>query len=113
MFRRNKEFTLHRVHDKITIREGDEKLDLKVDGDAMRMATGLINAQAMLKKLNQESKEEDFIEAGRYFARVIFGEEQAKALEEFYRGDAGCMITLCGTYFSKRLSKLITEAQKK
>ena len=41
------------------------------------------------------------------------GEEQAKALEEFYRGDAGCMITLCGTYFSKRLSKLITEAQKK
>ena len=48
-----------------------------------------------------------------FFAGVIFGEEQAKALLDFYHNNAGCVVNVCGQYFSNRLRGLIEKAQKK
>ena len=49
LFRRGYEMTLNRVHDTVTIREGDEKITLTVNGDAMRMVAGLNKAQATMR----------------------------------------------------------------
>ena len=59
MFGKGYEITLNRVHDTITIREGNETLKLTVDGDAMRLVAGLNKAQQKMLALNEESKEEE------------------------------------------------------
>ena len=105
--------SMNRVHDTVKINEGSESLILKVDGDPMRMVAGLSQAQKKLQALNNESTDEETKNAALYFANVIFGKEQAEMLLDFYHNDAGCMISLCGKYFSGRLSSLIVKAQKK
>jgi stress response protein SCP2 len=105
--------SLNRVHDKVEIKEGDEKIMLHVDSDPMRMVAGLSQAQKMLQELNKDSSDEETDKAAQYFATVIFGKEQAETLVAFYHNDAACVINVCGQYFSKRLGKLITNAQKK
>lgn len=112
-FRRGYEMTLNRVHDTVTIREGDEKITLTVNGDAMRMVGGLNKAQAQMKALNEASTEEEVKGVAEYFAAVIFGKEQAAQLMAFYAEEPGCVITVCGQYFKNRLAKLITAVQKK
>ena len=106
-------FTLNRVHDRVRIVEGDEKLELVVDGDPMRMVAGLNEAQKRLRGLTESSPEEEQMGAARYFASVMFGEEQAQELIEFYHSDPACVINVCGRYFSSRLAKLIEKAQKR
>jgi hypothetical protein len=113
LFRRGNELTLNRVHDVITIREGDERLKLTVNGDAMRIVAGLNRAQAKMKELDETSPDEAVIEAAEYFATVLFGKEQAGQLMAFYANDPGCVITVCGKYFRERLAEKITKAQKK
>jgi hypothetical protein len=107
------EISLHRVHDRVKITENGESLALYVDGDPMRMVAGLAQAQKIMQGLNEESTEEEQKNAALYFADVIFGKQQAEKIMEFYHGDAGCVINVCGQYFSKRLNKLIVAAQKK
>lgn len=107
------QMSLNRVHDTVRVHEGNENIILKVNGDPMRMVAGLSQAQKMLKALNAESTEEERDAAAMYFAQVIFGKEQAERLKEFYHQDAECVVLLCGRYFSGRLSKLITQAQKR
>ena len=113
MFGKKYELTLNRVHDTVLIREGDEKLELRVDGDPMRMVAGLGQAQKKMQALDKDSTDEETDGAARYFAQVIFGEAQAERLVEFYHNDAGCVISVCGKYFESRLGKLITKAQKR
>lgn len=113
MFGRKYNLSLNRVHDIVQITEGDEKLRLRVDGDPMRMVAGLSQAQKQLQAINGETPEEDVNKAALMFATVIFGSQQADELMQFYRGDAGCVINVCGRYFEGRLGKLITRAQKK
>lgn len=105
--------TLHRVHDRVRISEGSEQLILQVDGDPMRMVAGLSEAQKRMQALTNESTEEEQHGAALYFATVIFGRDQADQLMDFYHGDAGCIINVCGQYFQRRLGRLITRAQKK
>lgn len=105
--------SLNRVHDKVEIKEGDEKIMLHVDSDPMRMVAGLSQAQKMLQELNKDSSDEETDKAALFFATVIFGKEQAGTLVAYYHNDAACVINVCGQYFSKRLGKLITNAQKK
>lgn len=107
------EISLNRIHDTIRIREGNDTLNLSVDADAMRMVAGLNKARNLLQSITDETTEEQRNEAARYFAAVIFGDEQAGKLMDFYRGDAGCVINVCGQYFAKRLSGIIAKAQKK
>lgn len=111
MFRH--EITRNRVRDKICFREGGEKLELRVDADAMRIVVGLAQVQNMLKSITEESPEKDITDAARFFATVIFGETQAAQLMEFYLNDGGCVINVCGQYFKKYLLKKVTAAQKK
>lgn len=113
MFFKRYTMSLNHVHDTIDIREGGETLTLKVDADAMRMVVGLNKAREILQTIREDTTEEDQKKAALYFANVIFGQEQADKLLEFYRGDAGCVINVCGQYFAKRLSGLIAKAQKK
>lgn len=105
--------TLNRVHDKVRISEGGESLMLVVDADPMRMVAGLGQAQKLMQALTGESTEKEQKDAALYFAGVIFGREQAEKLLEFYHGDSGCVVNVCGKYFAGRLGKLITRAQKK
>jgi hypothetical protein len=105
--------SLNRIHDTVRITEGTDTLTLKVNGDPRRIVAGLTEAQKMLSAINDDSAPEDVIKAGEYFADVIFGEEQRKQLFDFYHGDAGCVINICGQYFSEQLKKLIIKAQKK
>lgn len=111
--RKGYEMSLNRVHDKVTVREGDERLTLTVNGDAMRMVAGLNKAQAKMKGLDENSTDEAVKETANYFAAVLFGKEQAAALMAFYADDPGCVITVCGRYFKERLADKIADAQKK
>lgn len=105
--------SLNRVHDTVRVSEGHESIMLKVDADAGRMVAGIAEASRALQELSAETSEEDQRKAARYFASVIFGDEGAARLMEFYRDDPTCVINLCAQYFSKRLGGLITKAQKK
>jgi hypothetical protein len=105
--------TLNRVHDTVTIREGDEKLTLTVNGDAMRMVAGLTKAQVKMKELTDDSTDDVAKDVAEYFAAVIFGKEQAAQLMAFYADDPGCVITVCGQYFKNRLAGKISAMQKR
>ena len=107
------EVTLNQIHDIITIREGDERLKLTVNGEPMRMVAGLNKAQKKMKELNDNATDEQIIDCANFFASVIFGQEQAKKLMEFYADDPACVITICGRYFKERLAGKIAKAQKK
>ena len=113
MFRRGYELSLNQVHDKITVREGDERLTLTVSGDSMRMVAGLTKAQQKMLALKDDSTEEEIRECAEFFAGVIFGTEQAKKLLAFYADDPGCVISVCGQYFKDRLALKIARVQKK
>jgi hypothetical protein len=63
--------------------------------------------------ITEETTDEERGEIARFFASVIFGDEQTQKLFDFYYGEASCVIAVCGQYFAKRLSKLISKAQKK
>lgn len=105
--------TLNRVHDTVTIKEGNERLTLTVNGDSMRMVAGLNRAQAKLQAINENSPEEEVKATAEYFATVIFGAEQTAEIMRFYADDAACVISVCGQYFRERLADKITKVQKK
>ena len=105
--------SLNRVHDRIKINEGAESLVLVVDGDPMRMVAGILQAQKLLQAIDENSTDEQTHNAAQYFAEVIFGKEQTAKLFDFYRDDAGCVVSVCGKYFKERLSKMLDKAQRK
>ena len=113
LFREGYELTLNRVHDTISIKEGSEALTLTVNGDAMRMVAGLNKAQKKMLELKDDTPDADVKECAEYFASVIFGPEQATKLMAFYADDPGCVISVCGQYFTERLANKIAAVQKK
>ena len=113
IFRKGYELTLNRVHDRITIKEGNETLVLTVNGDAMRMVAGLNKAQKKMLELKDDTPNEEVFECAEYFASVIFGQEQAAKLMAFYADDPACVISVCGQYFKERLAGKIAAVQKK
>lgn len=112
MFKRY-EMSLNRVHDTVVIREGNDKLTLHVDADPMRMTAGLMQAQQAMQKWTEKTPIKQQKEFAIFFAGVIFGQEQAAELMAFYHNNPGCVVNVCGQYFSGRLRKLIEKAQKK
>lgn len=114
LFKKRKyNLTLNRVHDSVTIKEGTDTLDLQVESDPDRIIAGLSAANKALRAINDNSTDEETRNAARMLAACIFGEEQADKLLAFYHDDPGCVIRACSMYFSKRLSHLITDAQKR
>ena len=115
MFRR-KELTLNRVRDHITIREGNDTLNLTVDSNANMLIRGVRTAQKTLQRLQEENNEELKETAAKQLSEAIFGKAQAGQLLDFYNGNFECVITICGMYFGDHkngLGKKITKAQKK
>ena len=111
-----KEYTLNRVRDKITVKEGNEVLPLYVDCDAATIIIKLQKANKALLDIKPEADRETRIRAARELAVAMFGEEQAEQLFEFYHNDENCVVTICGMYFGDPvhgLNKKITKAQKK
>ena len=112
MFRK-KDLSLGRVYDTISIREGSERLVLHVNNDPNRIVIGMNESQKRLKSIDKDTTDEERAEIARFFASVIFGDEQTQKLFDFYYGDAMCVISIASKYFSERLAKKIIEAQKK
>ena len=114
-FKRGYTLTLNRVHDTLTVKEGDARLTLTVDGDSMRLVAGLNKAQEKMNAILKQEKpaETEIREAAEFFATVIFGAEGSKKLIDFYNGDAGCVISVCGQYFKGRLADKIAKIQRR
>lgn len=106
------EVSLNIVHDRITVREGADTLDLYVNADPAHVIAGMNRAVEALKGITVETPDEEITKAALDFAGSIFGTEQAAALLEFYHGSGSSVISICGKYFNERLGKKITEAQK-
>lgn len=114
MFKKPYTISLNYVNDKVKVTEGNESIWLYVHRDASKLVTDLSNVQKQLKSLTENSPAEDQEKVALAFAEAMFGEEGAKALYGFYPDNpAMCTINICGRYFSDRLSKLITAAQKR
>ena len=105
--------SLNRVHDTLKIKEGNDSIILHVNADPRRIVAGLNGVQARLQSINEETPDAERLEHATVFANVLFGEDQAKQLADFYHDDYGCIISVCSKYFDQRLAKLITKAQKK
>lgn len=109
-------YSLNRVRDKITVREGNETLELFVDSDSRSLIHRLQEANKEIEKINGESTDEQKKLAAVGFAEAMFGGEQAGKLMDFYHGDYASVITICSMYFEDKkngLAKKITKAQKK
>lgn len=116
LFGKRDEFTLGRVRDNVTFREGNETIDLSVDSDANSLVTKLMNAQKVLNKIGAESTDEERKQAAKGFAEAMFGAEQTQKLFDFYRGNSDCVVTICGIYFAdgkNGLARKITKVQKR
>ena len=107
-----KEINPFTVSDKAVFRNVDKTLTLYVRSNPGTMVVGLKQAQEKLKELNDESDECQKVNAARFFAKSVFGEEQADRLMDFYN-DPLAVIAVIGIYFDQQLKKKITKAQKK
>ena len=107
-----KEINPYTVSDKAVFRNVDKTLTLYVRSGAASMVAGLKEAQEKLKEMDENADECQQMNTARFFAQKIFGEEQGDRLVDFYN-DPLVVITVCGIYFEKQLSKKITKAQKR
>ena len=105
--------TLHRVHDRVKIVEGNDTLVLLVDADPKRIVLHIQNAQDAMQQAILKEDIDAQKAAGMKFADAMFGNEQAGKLLEMYGGDVTCVMNICLQYFQGRLAKLIEKAQKK
>lgn len=107
-----KTYDVHSGRVRDTVRfDGD--LTLFVDGNAWQMLFAIEAAREAAKNVKIDSPEEERREAAMRFATAIFGAEQAEKLMDYYNGDAGTVLGVCGQYISERLIKRITSVQKK
>lgn len=98
------------VQDKVRF---DGGLVLRVDGDAWKMLFEVEAARQAAQSLKADSPEDDKKKAAMRFATAVFGENQAEKLMNFYHGDAGSVLGVCGQYINNRLIKRITRVQKR
>ena len=111
-----KEYTLHRIRDRITIREGEDFIEMKVDSDANSLMHRIRKAQETLSAVKGDSTDEEREKAAADLSEAIFGKEQTEKLAAFYGYDYNCVVTICGMYFADPkhgLAKKITKAQKR
>jgi ribosomal protein S24E len=108
-------FTLssNNVRDKVAYVEGSERLVLTVDVDPIGFFDSMNGVIADLKKLNNESTDDDYMRVAVDMAHRMFGKEQTDALIDFYHGNKKQIFSMVTRYFLERLNILITEKQKK
>lgn len=113
MIFKKKEINPYPVSDTVRFRNVEKTLTLTVRTGASSVILGIKRSQERFKGLNDQSQETERAEAAKQFAESIFGSEQAEKLIQFYDNDSLAVVNACGMYFSSRLAKLITKAQKK
>lgn len=109
----NKSLSLGRIYDTVKITEGGVTMKLHVNADPNRIVIGLNEAQKRLTSIDENTTDEEKADIARFFASVIFGDEQTQKLFDFYYGDPMCVISIASKYFAERLGKIILKAQKK
>ena len=107
-----KEFNPYTVSDKAVFRTVDKTLELYVRSNANTIVLNLKTAQEKLKELSDESDECQRMNAARFFAASVFGDEQADKLIDFYN-DPVAVVSVVGMYFDRQLKNKIIKAQKK
>lgn len=107
-----KEINPYSVSDKVVFRNVDKTLTLYVRSDATSIVVGLKKAQEKLNELTDNSDECQRVNAARFFARSVFGEEQGDKLVDFYN-EPLAVVSAVGQYFDKQLKYKITKAQKR
>ena len=112
MFGFKKEINPYSVSDKAVFRNVDKTIVLYVRSSAASLVVGLKQAQEKLKELDDTTDECERMNAARFFARSIFGEEQGDKLVDFYN-EPIAIISALGMYFDKQLKQKITKAQKR
>ena len=105
--------SLNRVRDQIAVKEGEQEIILTVDSDANTLVRRLKKSKETMDAVNEQTTEEQKLEAARELASAIFGDEQAEALILFYSENAGNVAEVCARYFEDRLCEMITKAQIK
>lgn len=111
MFGKSNRITLNHVRDTVYAAEGEEELALRVDENVMMLARRIRGA---LNDVEQAKEDPEKIEqAARSFARAVFGAEQAEKLTAFYSGNIYAVFEFTSKYFTGRLSRKITEMQKR
>ena len=100
------------VSDKVTFKNVDKSLTLYVRSDAASLVVGLKQAQNELNELTDSSDECQRVNAARFFARSVFGEDQGDKLVDFYN-EPLAVVSAVGQYFDQRLKYKITKAQKR
>lgn len=107
-----KEINPYNVSCRVRFRNIDRTIVLSVKAQASTLVLGIKRANDKMVKLDDQSSDADRLESARFFAEVIFGKEQAEKLVSFYNDDALAVLNACGMFFSQKLAKLITKAQK-
>lgn len=113
MIFKRKEFSPYPISDRVTFRNVDRVLHLTVKADGGQIVRNLRKSQEKLSAEADMNTEEERLEVARFFAASIFGPEQAQQIVDLYDGDSMAIVSVCGDYFSNRLSKIITKVQKK
>lgn len=106
--------SLNRVHDLIEVKEGTERLRLRVDADPMELVRLITKLEPKLNAIqtNEEAKAEA---RGicQEFCAAIFGKEQSSRLFEFYNHDALAVLDVLSKYLSERLVARAAKTQKR
>lgn len=83
---------------------------LRIDEDAMIIARRIKRVFDDVEKAKEDP--EKLGTAALRFANAVFGKEQTDKLMEFYSGNPYAVMEFTGKYFTSRLSKKITKAQR-
>lgn len=105
--------TLGRVHDLLELREGQERLFLRVDADPAELVRLINGLEHKLSAINADNAETEGAKVGREFCEAIFGKDQTGKIFTLYNNDGAAVLGLCTKYFTERLWKKITKAQKR
>lgn len=111
LFRQGYTVSTNRVRDRIRVKENGKTLELTVNEESGNLVHGINKAQQKLSET--VNKPETAADAAQFFAAVIFGQEQAGRLMDFYGGDPFSVVEVCVKYLRERLGAMITRNQKK
>lgn len=103
--------TLNHVHDRITVKEGNERITLLIDADVTDLARKCKTALSVIERAREDP--EARAGAGLALSKAIFGEAQTRRLLDFYGGNEVAVLEISVKAFTMRLASQIEKAQRK
>ena len=105
--------TTNHVRDKVAFVEGNERLVLYVDVDPFGVVGSMQSVVNDLRSLNDSTPDEEVLRIAKELGVKMFGEKQTEELMAFYHNNEKQLFNVLVKYFTERLNKLISDAQKK